>query len=116
MKNLLLLLLIVFTTSTSFSQTTNNNVHFFGQCMVSSLENQELIDLEQHLKQNPYVQVVRVDLVSKRVFILTKDISSYTMNDFKSWLGEKENAATCIQVGLHGIDLVNPFPFTNCNN
>lgn len=116
MKNLLLLLLLVFISSTSFSQTANSTVHFFGQCMVSSLDNQELIELELHLKQNPYVQVARVDLVSKRVFILTKDISSYNLNDFKSWLGEKESAATCIQVGLHGVDQVNPFPFTNCNN
>ncbi len=116
MKHLLYFTFVLIFSFSGKSQTQANETHFFGQCLVNSLTNQEMIDLEINLRQNPFVQVARVDALSKRVFILTKDVTSFSAQDFQSWLGDFSSASTCSQIGLYGVDQINPFPFTNCQN
>jgi hypothetical protein len=48
--------------------------------------------------------------------IITKDINQLSLETFKSWLGAFDSKSECIQIGLHGTDLVNPYPFVNCPN
>jgi hypothetical protein len=98
------------------SQTTSSvsDTHFFAQCKLT-MSNQAAFDsLQLDLASNPYVSVVRVDFYSKRLFLLTKNITSYTEPQFLSWLGAYMTNATCIQIGVHGVDAVKPYPFTDC--
>jgi hypothetical protein len=119
MKTLLIVLFLGAFGLTGNSQlitTTSTNTNFFAQCMIQLDDNSDFTELENSLREIPYVKVARVDAVSSRVFVLTKDITTFSESDFLTWLGSYASASSCIQVGLHGVDQVNPFPFTNCGN
>ncbi|MDD2983295.1 MAG: hypothetical protein PHQ74_07900 [Crocinitomicaceae bacterium] len=111
----LFLLIFAFSTQIGFSQSTQSP-QFFAQCLVDITTTQQADELTLSLRSNPFVAVARVDWPTKRIFILTKDITSFTEVNFNSWLGTYASSASCIQVGLHGVDVVNPYPFINCNN
>lgn len=107
--------LIVISAQFAYSQNAQTP-KFFAQCMMELNTPEEAEELTVLLRENPYVEVARVDWPTKRVFILTKNVTNFTEVNFSSWLGTYSTAATCVQVGLHGVDQVNPYPFTNCNN
>jgi hypothetical protein len=117
MKNLLLGLVFAMGTfwvnaQSAASQTTTPS--FFAQCLVNVGNQNELTALENQLRAIPYVSVVRVDVPTSRLFLTTRDLSSFTANEFSSWMGTYATSYSCLQIGLHGVDPVNPFPFTNC--
>lgn len=115
MKLLLVGLVLMLTSFGSLSQQ-QNETNYFAQCMLTIDNQEDFNDLTAILQANPYVKVVRLDWISKRLFLLSKDIDELPLETFKSWLGIYENKAACIQIGLHGTDLVNPYPFVNCPN
>jgi hypothetical protein len=120
MKSLLFVFVLLFSTAYSWSQqTTNittNETHYFAQCLLQIDDQAVFQQLEADLRLHPNAQVVRLDWNTKRLFLLTKDLQSFDEASFLSWLGAYASQSTCVQVGLHGIDPVNPYPFTNCNN
>ena len=119
MKNLILGLAFVIGAFWSSAQTANsqsNTSTFFAQCMVDINNPSELTTLENQLRAIPYVSIVRVDLPTHRLFLTTKDLSSFTVTEFASWMGTYASSYSCLQIGLHGVDPVNPYPFTNCQD
>ena len=118
MKNLIIVvLMIVGTNLGSYAQeTVSPSPKYFAQCMLSIEDETAFRTLEENLRANPNVSIVRLDWYSKRAFLLTKELSTFAESDFSAWLGENADDATCIQVGVHGVDQVNPYPFTNCDN
>lgn len=120
MKSFVFVLALVLSSAYSWSQqpvmNTVNETHYFAQCLLH-IDNQATFQqIESDLRAHPNAQVVRLDWNTKRVFLLTKDLQSFDEASFLSWLGAYASQSTCVQVGLHGIDPVNPYPFTNCNN
>ncbi|MDR0801756.1 hypothetical protein [Fluviicola sp.] len=118
MKTLLLSFAFVVSSFFGSAQTGNNQANtpaFFAQCMVNVTNQAELTTLENQLRVIPYVHVVRVDIPTHRLFLITKDISSFTETEFASWMGTYSSAYSCLQIGLQGVDPVNPYPFTNCS-
>jgi hypothetical protein len=118
----ILLLLSSFVTNKVIGQTANENSEvtkqttvFFAQCMLSITDEEELKAIEVNLRSNPYISIVRVDIPTRRVFLLTKNISFFSEENVTSWLGDAASKASCIQVGIYGIDPVANYPFTNCN-
>jgi hypothetical protein len=118
MKSLLFVFVMLFSAAFSWSQqpaiTTTNETHFFAQCLLQIDDQAVFQQLETDLRLHPNAQVVRLDWNTKRVFLLTKDLLSFDEASFLSWLGTYATQATCIQVGLHGVDPINRYPFTNC--
>ncbi len=110
------LVVMIFHIGYSQTLTAADQTTFFAQCMIELNSPQQADELVFNLRENPYVKIVRVDWPTKRVFLITENIDEFTEDTFLSWLGELSLLSSCIQVGLHGVDLVNPFPFTNCNN
>lgn len=115
MKLFIFVLLLMLTSFGSYSQQ-QNNPSFFAQCMLTINNQEDFNDLSAILLANPYVKVVRLDWISHRLFLMTKDIDQLPLETFKSWLGVYDTNAACIQIGLHGTDLVNSYPFINCPN
>lgn len=118
MKNLILCFVFALValwgnTQTSASQT--NTPAFFAQCMVNLNNQTDLITLENQLRSIPYVSVVRVDIPTHRLFLVTKDISTFTATEFASWMGAYSSSYSCLQIGLQGVDPINRYPFTNCS-
>ena len=115
MKLFLIGLLLILTSFGSYSQQ-QNEASFFAQCMLTIDNQEDFNDLTATLQANPYVKVVRLDWISHRLFLITKEINQLSLETFKSWLGVYDTKSACIQIGLHGTDLVNPYPFVNCPN
>jgi hypothetical protein len=119
MKNLILgfvFALIAFWGNTQTVASQTNTPAFFAQCMVNSTDQNDLVTLENQLRAIPYVSVVRVDIPTHRLFLITKDISTFTAAEFTSWMGAYASSYSCLQIGLQGVDPINPYPFTNCEN
>jgi len=89
-------------------------IMFFAQSMLNMPDEAMFVQLNTSLKNNPYIKVARVDWISRRVFVITKDIDSFSEEQFLSWLGDYSGNASCIQTGLYGFDEIRPYPFTNC--
>jgi hypothetical protein len=116
MNNLLFVVLLVFASTNGFSQTAPNETTLFAQCMIDIDNESEIKALEIEIKKNPYVQIVRVDFYSKRVFLLTKGIEQLTEQNLISWFSQYSDKVRCVQIGVHGVDIVKPFPFEGCEN
>jgi hypothetical protein len=119
MKKLLFLFSLLFLAFGSRAQAPSqaaDTPRYFAQCMLDIPDNGSFMQLESDLRANPNVQVARLDLITRRAFIVTQNLPSFSQEDFLSWLGSQAPAASCIQVGLLGTDQVRPYPFTNCND
>ncbi|MDF3027751.1 MAG: hypothetical protein K0S23_2058 [Fluviicola sp.] len=118
MKNLILSFVFAMFALWGNTQTTTSPTNapaFFAQCMVNLNNQNDLTTLENQLRSIPYVSVVRVDVPTHRLFLVTKDISSFTAAEFTSWMGSYSSSYSCLQIGLQGVDPINPYPFTNCS-
>jgi hypothetical protein len=116
MKTFLVAAAMFLTSYISFGQEQTQQPHFFAQCMLNIENRQDFDALTLDLKENPYIQVVRLDWETKRLFLLTQNVNELPLETFSSWLGNYVSTASCVQIGLHGTDQVNPYPFTNCPN
>jgi hypothetical protein len=114
MKKVFFILLVVFGSMNAFSQGNVSEVTLFGQCMIEIENPEEMRALEVEMRTNPYLKVVRLDYTSQRAFILTKGIDALTEENFISWFNQYSDKVRCVQIGVHGIDIVKPYPFEGC--
>lgn len=82
--------------------------------MVEVQNQEDMKILENQLKLNPNIKVVRLDYTNQRAFILTKNIESLNEIDFKLWFGHYSSFIRCVQIGVYGVDEIGVFPFENC--
>lgn len=99
-----------------FGYSQTDKVSLFAQCKFDIKDQKELKILENKIRQNPNVKVVRLDFVSQRSFILTQNLSELTEDQFVSWFENFSDSVKCIQIGVYGVDKINPYPFSNCLN
>jgi len=103
------------TQPTSTTQQTNNQL--FAQCLFDIPTQAELDQLTYNIYLNhPDVEMVRLDLNTQRALVLTTGSSPLTETDFISWFEQYAGTVSCVQVGVYGVDPMNQYPFTNCNN
>ncbi len=109
-----ILLFITLSFSYSFSQN-QTNTSLFAQCLFTIETQQELDRLQNELYlSHPNIEMVRLDIHTQRsLFIINTD--TLTEDEFKSWFGEFESTVKCIQIGVYGVDVMNTYPFSNCN-
>ena len=93
-----------------------NNSVYFGQCLLDIESNEEIVELEATMRQNPLLKIVRLDLSTKRAFIITNSLDGLTEEQFSSWFSEYGDSIRCVQIGVNGVDAVKPYPFVDCNN
>jgi hypothetical protein len=115
MKTLLLTVLLLFAAHLSHAQEAPPTT-LFAQCLIQIDSQESLDNLNESLHANPYIKIVRLDWLTKRVFVLTKDLESLDAESFRSWFGEYGDGLSCLQIGVYGIDRMNAFPFTNCEH
>ncbi len=114
MKKFLFITFLFCTAGFGYAQQGNST--YFGQCMIDIESNDELAQLEATMRQNPYLKVVRLDAFTKRAFILTNAIEGLTVEQFSSWFNEYSDNVRCVQIGVHGVDMIKPYPFEGCEN
>lgn len=103
--------------STSFAQTNTQapEVRLFAQCMFSITDQSELDQLTVDFYNNhPEIEMVRFDVLTQRALVITTGLSSLTEADFISWFEQYSNTVNCVQIGVYGVDVMNAYPFPNC--
>lgn len=117
MKGILTTAIVCLLALSSWAQTstvTNNEVTYFGQCMVEVQNDTEMRALEAEMRTNPYIKMCRLDYNTQRAFILTKSTETLTEEQFTSWFIGYSDKVRCVQVGVHGVDQMKPYPFVDC--
>jgi hypothetical protein len=112
MKTVILLIFSLFYINT-YAQS--NEPKYFAQCLFDISDAEKIKELESEMRTHPSLAVVRLDVNTKRAFILGKEGIVITESDFISWFNEYSSTVKCVQIGVHGIDQVNPYPFKNCH-
>ena len=115
MKTAILFVLLLFS-GISNAQTQEGGVKYFAQCMVNINDEEMFRSIEDNLRLNPNIAVVRLDWNTKRAFVLTNNLESFTDQDFQAWFGSNTISISCIQTGVYGVDEIAKYPFTNCSN
>lgn len=116
MKILLGLLLTCSLSFASFGQQASEetDVRLFGQCLFSISSQAELDALTNDIYSNPNIEMVRLDLNTQRALVITANLTSLSESDFQSWFGAHSSTISCIQIGVYGVDVMQQYPFTNC--
>lgn len=110
----------MFVLGVSFGQSQQatiqqSDVRLFAQSMFSIATQAELDQLTNAIYTNhPEVEMVRLDLLTQRAFIVTTGIQSLSESDFISWFEQHADSVGCVQIGVYGVDAMNPYPFTDC--
>ena len=113
-KFFLSLVCVVFMTTAAYSQEQSSGAAFFGQCMIDIESDDDIRQLELEMRQNPYLKVVRLDINTRRAFIVTNNLTSLNEEEFTSWFNAYSESLYCIQIGRYGVDMIKPFPFVDC--
>lgn len=99
------------------STTQQVPARLFAQCLFDIPTQAELDQMTYNIYLNhPDVEMVRLDLNTQRAFVITTGSNPLTESDFISWFEQYSGTVSCVQVGVYGVDAMNPYPFTNCNN
>ncbi len=116
MRYLIFILILAGTFSASSQQVSSSNSKYFAQGLIDINSDQEIAALEQTMRLNPVFEIVRLDIPTKRFFLIINSSSNISESILKDWFGDYSDSLFCIQIGVYGIDAVNPFPFTDCDN
>ncbi len=115
MRHIVLLFIIFFSSHFMAQEQNNQPKPYFAQSLFQ-IENQEdMLRIEQLIRQHPNVKVARLDFPTQRAFILFHSETLISASEYRSWFQEYAETISCVQIGLHGVDQVNPFPFNNCH-
>jgi hypothetical protein len=74
----------------------------------------EMETLQNEMYNNPNIEMVRLDYNTQRALVITANLEVLSFEDFTSWFGEYGAMIYCIQIGEYGIDIMDTYPFTNC--
>jgi len=96
----------------SFSQT---NQHFVQGMLSTQMEDQQIRELDNFIRTQPQIEVCRIDLVTKRIFILSKNGQQVSESFLRSLFVSKQADFTCYHTGVYGIDEMRKYPFENCD-
>lgn len=112
---LILSLLLMMSLNASIAQNETNQ-GYFAQCMMDIQDQSVMAEIEEAIRNNPKVKIVRLSYEMQYAFLMTNDVESLSETEFRSWFGVHGSALTCVQIGVNGVDERHSFPFTNCQN
>jgi len=93
-----------------------NGAQFFAQFTYQeSLSEQQIVEFEDNLRQNPNVLMVRVDRITNGVLLVTHQLASFEETTVVSWLSTSFEVVECYREGLYRVDSVIPFNDNFCS-
>ncbi len=107
--------LFMLITSFAFSQESTSSV-LFAQCYFNISDRAEMLSIETEMKNHANAKMVRLDFETQRAFILTKNLNSLSTEELTSWFAEYGGSINCVQIGVYGVDPMEKYPFTNCED
>ena len=97
-------------------EAKTNETTLFAQGLFTIESKTQMKTIESQIREIPVVSIARLDWNTQRFFILTKDIDHLNESDLRKWFGDIEETLNCIQIGVKGINKIEEYPFTNCQN
>ena len=105
--------LVLFTFILSLGSKAQTKQYFAQAHFVS--EDKELIkSIEQSIRQQPGIWMVRIDAYNGNVLIYTTETPFFTEDELLGLFGEYASKVTCPYIGVVRQDLIKPFPFKDC--
>ncbi len=105
---------IVFFLSLSVQVFSQSRKQYFGQATIDLHDKNVVASLQDEIRKNPSVRVVRIDALSGQVFLITNELTSWNETDFISIFGENSSKLNCTYIGIYGKDQIKKFPFIDC--
>lgn len=111
MKYIIILPLLIFAlTVKSQVNTQQNGAQFFAQFTYQeSLSEQQVVEFEENLQQNPNILMVRVDRNTSGVLLVTHELNSFEKSSVVSWISSSFEVIDCYRQGLYRVDNVIAF-------
>ena len=109
-------MITLLTVGSAGAQAQTSETILFAQGLFSIAEKSEMEALEAELREHPNVKIVRLDWETQRLFLLTKELNTLTVEELTSWFGQYAETVQCIQIGVYNVDPIEKYPFTNCQN
>lgn len=108
-----LLCLYIFATAFGFEAFTQPK-QYFAQAHFVSNDKELIKSLEQSIRQQPGIWMVRIDALNGNVLIYTTETPFFTEEEFLDLFGEYASKINCPYIGVVRQDLIKPFPFKDC--
>ena len=67
------------------------------------------------IRSQEEVETCRIDIPTKRIFVLSKNNENISHAKFTGWITSKEASFSCFYTGIHGLDEIRKYPFENCD-
>ncbi|MCO5260525.1 MAG: hypothetical protein M9916_10310 [Crocinitomicaceae bacterium] len=112
MKNFIFIVFFLF--SLSFQSYGQEQTLYFSQGLFQLDDEATIQSIENQIKNDQLVSVVRLDRPTKRFFILAKEEINTT--NLTNWFGTVASTLHCMQFGKYGVDALKPYPFVDCND
>jgi hypothetical protein len=117
MKYIIILLPLIFAFSLNGQVNTGQNgTQYFAQFTYQeTLSEQEVAEFDDNLQQNPNIKLVRVDVITKGVLIVTHNLNEFNENTVVSWISTNFPVIDCYREGLFRVDDIIPFNDNFCS-
>ena len=111
MLKLILPLLFFLLSFSSIGQELNR---YFAQGKFNTKDTELIDSVEQAIKNQAEIYMIRIDRNNGNVLIFTTDLPFLTEEEFKSLFGTHAHLITCPFIGIVRQDAFRTFPFDDC--
>lgn len=98
----------------SFQVYSQAGKQYFGQAMIDTKDEKLINEIQSQIRKNPSIKVIRIDPLSRQIFLITNELTSWSESDFMSIFGENSTKLSCLFIGVYGKDQIRKFPFKDC--
>ena len=111
MRNLIVLFLLSFLSLNSFGQELNK---YFAQGHFNTTDPALIKSVEQSIKEQPGIWMVRIDPTNGNVLVFTTELPFWTKEEFVMLFGMHSELLNCPFIGIVRQDDFKAFPFHDC--
>jgi len=98
----------------SFSSIGQELNRYFAQGKFNTKDTELIDSVEQSIKNQAEIYMIRIDRSNGNVLIFTTDLPFLTEEEFKSLFGTHAHLITCPFIGIVRQDAFRTFPFDDC--
>ncbi len=97
-----------------FSSNAQNLKEYFGQAVFHSDDKQLITSVEEKIRANDRIKLVRIDPTNGNVLLFTKPLESWGIDDLSALFEQYSDKLGCLYVGINRKDSFKTFPFEDC--
>ena len=114
MKAWVLLVIVLLFTGFSNAQEAGKLEKYFGQAQFISEDIELMSSLENHIREQAGIWMVRIDPSNGSILVYTTELPYWTNDEFLALFGKNSNKVQCAKIGVVRQDPLRKFPFKDC--